>query len=172
MNNRYLPFAVVALVASVLGWGASAYSNRETTNAMVANKTAVMELQAAAPAANVQPLVPQTFQPVGQQALVSQPAAPVERVVVVREAPQTVVRTKSVRAASAPSESVAKDETYTPTTARKRGMSNKTKTVIAIGGGAGLGAAIGGIAGGGKGAAIGALAGAGAGPVYSVIRHK
>lgn len=37
------------------------------------------------------------------------------------------------------------------------------RTAVAVGGGAGLGALIGGLAGGGKGAAIGALAGAGAG---------
>jgi hypothetical protein len=37
------------------------------------------------------------------------------------------------------------------------------RTAVAVGGGAGLGAVIGGIAGGGKGAAIGVLAGAGAG---------
>ena len=37
------------------------------------------------------------------------------------------------------------------------------RTAVAVGGGAGLGAIIGGLAGGGKGAAIGALAGAGAG---------
>jgi hypothetical protein len=37
------------------------------------------------------------------------------------------------------------------------------RTAVAVGGGAGLGALIGGLAGGGKGAAIGAVAGAGAG---------
>ena len=37
------------------------------------------------------------------------------------------------------------------------------RTAVAVGGGAGLGAVIGGLAGGGKGAAIGVLAGAGAG---------
>src|SRR5581483_3096072 len=37
------------------------------------------------------------------------------------------------------------------------------RTAVAVGGGAGLGALIGGLAGGGKGAAIGAAAGAGAG---------
>lgn len=45
----------------------------------------------------------------------------------------------------------------------ERGKSQKKRDAIAIGGGAGLGALIGGLAGHGKGAAIGAIAGAGAG---------
>ena len=50
------------------------------------------------------------------------------------------------------------------TAAITRTLKGKGKrTAVAIGGGAGLGAIIGGIAGGGKGAAIGAVAGAGAG---------
>jgi hypothetical protein len=50
------------------------------------------------------------------------------------------------------------------TSALVRSAKGKGKrTAVAVGGGAGLGAIIGGLAGGGKGAAIGALAGAGAG---------
>ena len=50
------------------------------------------------------------------------------------------------------------------TTAITQSAKGKGKrTAVAVGGGAGLGAIIGGLAGGGKGAAIGALAGAGAG---------
>jgi len=49
----------------------------------------------------------------------------------------------------------------------QKGEGEGKKTTRKIGGGAGLGAAIGGIAGGGKGAAIGALAGAGAGAVMA-----
>lgn len=48
-----------------------------------------------------------------------------------------------------------------------KGQSEGKAATRKIGGGAGLGAAIGGIAGGGKGAAIGALAGAGAGAVMA-----
>jgi len=48
-----------------------------------------------------------------------------------------------------------------------KGEGEGKKTTRKIGGGAGLGAAIGGIAGGGKGAAIGALAGAGAGAIMA-----
>jgi len=187
-QSKYVPFALVALVASVLGWGASTYMNRETTNAMSAQNPAALGLQSNVPAANVQPIAPQAFQPVAPlvaDPVAAQPTAPVERVVVVREAAPAVVRTAPVRArtASAPnesaannaSESIANNRSYepaAPATARKKGMSNKAKTAIAIGGAAGVGAAIGGIAGGGKGAAIGAIAGAGAGAVYSVIRNK
>src|SRR5262249_49095132 len=47
-----------------------------------------------------------------------------------------------------------------------------TRKGVLIGGGAGLGAAIGGLAGGGKGAAIGALAGAGAGTAGAAATGK
>lgn len=53
-----------------------------------------------------------------------------------------------------------------------RGQSHKKRDAVAIGGGAGLGAAIGAIAGGGKGAAIGAAAGAGAGTAGAAITGK
>jgi hypothetical protein len=48
-------------------------------------------------------------------------------------------------------------------TVSRSGGSHKKRNLALIGGGAGAGAIIGGIAGGGKGSAIGALAGAGAG---------
>jgi hypothetical protein len=180
-NNRYMPFVLVALVASVLGWGASTFMNRETTNAMTAaNNAAALGFQPIQPAASFQPVAPSTLQPVPQQMLVpvaAQSAAPLERVVTVREAPRPIVRTAPVQAspASEPNVNAGPDDAYTPSApapTRKKGMSNKAKTAIAIGGAAGVGAAIGGIAKGGKGAAIGAIAGAGAGTVYSVIRNK
>jgi hypothetical protein len=46
------------------------------------------------------------------------------------------------------------------------------RTAVAVGGGAGLGALIGGLAGGGKGAAIGAAAGAGAGTAGAAFTGK
>jgi len=59
------------------------------------------------------------------------------------------------------------------TSADTRYMKGKGKrTAVVIGGGAGLGALIGGLAGGGKGAGIGALAGGGAGFIYDRLTHK
>jgi hypothetical protein len=52
------------------------------------------------------------------------------------------------------------------------GAAHKKRNGLLIGGGAGLGAAIGAIAGGGKGAAIGALAGAGAGTAGAAATGK
>jgi len=59
------------------------------------------------------------------------------------------------------------------TSAAGHTMGGKAKRdTVFIGGGAGLGAAIGGLAGGGKGAAIGALAGAGAGTAGAAATGK
>jgi hypothetical protein len=49
---------------------------------------------------------------------------------------------------------------------------HKKRNAVAVGGGAGLGAAIGAIAGGGTGAAIGAAAGAGAGTAGAYATGK
>jgi len=65
----------------------------------------------------------------------------------------------------------AKGKTYaiaTTTTGHKEG-SKATRDVVFIGGGAGAGAAIGGIAGGGKGAAIGTAVGAGGGTAAAAL---
>lgn len=171
-NKQYLPFALVAVVASGLGWGASAFMNRETTNAMTSS---LAVSPAAAPTANqvALPVQAQTFAPVAVP--VNAEALPqATPLVIYREAAAPIVRTvpARTRAAAQPVVTANDNETERPVLSRKKGMNNKTKTAIAIGGGAGVGAAIGGIAGGGKGAAIGALAGAGAGTIYSVIRHK
>jgi hypothetical protein len=53
-----------------------------------------------------------------------------------------------------------------------RGGSHKTRNIALIGGGAGLGVAIGAVAGGGKRAAIGAAAGAGAGTATAAVTGK
>jgi len=53
-----------------------------------------------------------------------------------------------------------------------QGKSHKNRNLALIGGGSGLGAAIGAIAGGGKGAAIGALSGAGAGTAGAYATGK
>ena len=174
MNNRYAPFAVVALIASVIGWSASAWTNREQTVAQTlpTNNAAALGLQpnAQAPLQLVPQTVPQGLvAPVMYAAVPVQPVAQAPQVVTVREAAAPIARTAPVRTSTAAASSEAPVRT---TSTRKKGMSNKAKAAIAIGGGAGVGAAIGGIAKGGKGAAIGALIGAGTGTVYSVIRHK
>ncbi len=177
-NNRYAPFAVVALAASVLGWGASTWMNREQTAAQtlpVANNAAALGFQPNAQAP--MQLSPQqagaplqlTGAPMTYVAVPAQTQVVPAQVVTAREAAAPVVRTAPVRANTAAAANAVPANTAS---ASKRGMSNKTKAVLAIGGGAGVGAAIGGIAKGGKGAAIGALIGAGSGAVYSVIRHK
>lgn len=177
-NNQYVPFAAVALVASVLGWGASTWMNREQTAAQTlstANHAAALGFQ---PNAQVpMQLVPQQAgaplplagAPMMYVAVPAQAQVIPAQVVTVREAAAPVVRSAPVRTSPA---AVANDAPVNTASTRKRGMSNKAKAAIAIGGGAGVGAAIGGIAKGGKGAAIGALIGAGSGAVYSVIRHK
>jgi hypothetical protein len=173
MNNRYAPFAVVALITSVIGWSASAWTNREQTVAQTlpTNNAALgFQPNAQAPLQLTPQAIPQgPVAPVTYAAVPMQPVAQAPQVVTVREAAAPVVRTAPVRTNR---EVAANEAPVSTTNTRKKGMSNKAKTAIAIGGGAGLGAAIGGIAKGGKGAAIGALIGAGTGTVYSVIRHK
>ena len=58
------------------------------------------------------------------------------------------------------------------TAASRVTTSHKKRNIIAIGGGTGIGAAIGAIAGGGKGALIGAGAGAAAGTVGAAVTGK
>lgn len=62
-------------------------------------------------------------------------------------------------------------DVITTTTGRKEGSKAK-RDVLMIGGGAGTGAAIGGIAGGGRGAAIGAAVGAGGGTAAAAATGK
>lgn len=173
--KRYMSFALVAALAASAGWGASALSLQSKSNLtpvttdatnmaaspLVANaQPEVLTKGATNVAANTAPNVP------AAQPVVAAAPAPVAHTtrarVVNRQVPddtREMARSEEVNRSSAPIE-------------RKRGMSNKTKTAITIGGGAGLGAIIGGIAGGGKGAAIGAIAGGGGGALYSVIRNK
>jgi len=84
------------------------------------------------------------------------------RVIRYVEEPQPVVRREYVEGDRARTEVV---------TTRRRGRSTG-KSVAIVGGSAGVGAAIGALAGGGKGAAIGALTGGGAGFVYDRLTHN
>ena len=169
MNNSraYVPFAAVALIASILGWGASTFANKQTAEAMPAQLV---------PQAFAQPQTQTAVLPDGQIVTVQpiQTAQPLNYV-----AQPVVVATRQVQARTIaqPTAPVYRNtrEDVNPAPVRKRGqrgMSDKTKAAIAIGGGAGVGAAIGGIAKGGKGAAIGAITGGGAAAVYSWIKHK
>ena len=169
MNNRaYVPFAAVAFIAGILGWGASTFANQQTAEAMPAQ----LMPQAFAQPQTAQPTV---MLPDGQIVPVQpiQTAQPLNYV-----APPVAVATRAVpmqaRTIAQPAAPVARNtrEYVSPAPVRKRGMSDKTKAAIAIGGGAGVGAAIGGIAKGGKGAAIGAITGGGAAAVYSWLKHK
>ena len=67
-----------------------------------------------------------------------------------------------------------KGQTYRTSTrwSGQTGENHNKRNVVAIGGGTGLGAVIGGIAGGGKGALIGAAVGAGAGTVGAAATGK
>ena len=167
-TKLYVPFAIVALVAGLVGWGGAIFANRQTveaTPAPVASQLAPVAFAqpqtAVLPDGQLVTLQPiQTAQPV---AYAAQPIAPVTQAVPVQ------ARSAAQRAAPVYRNT---RESVSSAPARKRGMSNKTKAAIAIGGGAGVGAAIGGIAKGGKGAAIGAIAGGGAAAVYSWIKHK
>src|SRR5438045_2774508 len=68
---------------------------------------------------------------------------------------------------------VHRPDVAAPTNSVERvGPRHRGRNVAFIGGGAGLGAAIGAIAGGGKGAAIGALAGGGAGTATAAATGK
>jgi hypothetical protein len=151
--NKYTSYVLIAALAGSAGWGFSALASRHDSNA-------VSSQPEAAPAATA------------EMAAHSSNSAFAEETV---KAPTTRSRVAGSHHSSrqvARNESRETSRSSAPAYERKKGMSNKTKTIIAIGGGAATGAAIGGIAGGGKGAGIGALAGGGAGAIYSLIRHK
>src|SRR5207249_3161731 len=145
--KRYMPFALIAALAASAGWGASALSLRSRSNLTPATPDAT-QMAAAPVAANAQPeILAQASNNVAADAMHNTLAAQP----VVAAAPASVARTTATRARvvnsrvndntreMARSESDEVSRSSAPIE-RKRGMSNKTKTAVTIGGGAGLGA--------------------------------
>ncbi len=161
--KSYFPFAIVAVIAALVGWGVSAFGLNQKSNVVAQPEAAQISND----------LAPATIQPAQ---LIGDPAqftAPVESPVTVAQpvAAKATPRAQAARPRIARNDDEA-SRSVEPTVEKKPGMSNKTKTAIVIGGGAATGAIIGGMTGGGKGAAIGAAIGGGSGAVYSIIRNK
>src|SRR5262245_60806660 len=80
------------------------------------------------------------------------------------------VRTRTVAPQQAPPQRLSRPAYAERRVVRKKRSTGKSVAIVA--GSAGVGAAIGALAGGGKGAAIGALAGGGGGFVYDRLTHN
>jgi hypothetical protein len=178
--KSYFPFAIVAVLAAVVGWSVSAFGVNQKNNA-IATQPEVAQV-----ANNLAPVGSQSAPLVIEQAQLAAPelaSVAVAKPVAAKTA-NSATRASAVRPRimnqterGESSEAERNDDgevapATTPAREKKKGMSNGTKTAIVIGGGAATGAIIGGIAGGGKGAAIGAAIGGGGGAVYSIIRKK
>ncbi|MGH9849245.1 MAG: hypothetical protein ACREBD_05245 [Blastocatellia bacterium] len=178
--KSYFPFAIVAVLAAVVGWSVSAFGVNQKSSAIatqpevaqVANNLAPVASQSAPLVIEQAQIAPPELAPVAvAKPVATKTANSATRVPAVR--PRVVNQTE--RSESAEIERIDDSEiapATTPAREKKQGMSNGTKTAIVIGGGAATGAIIGGIAGGGKGAAIGAAIGGGGGAIYSIIRKK
>src|SRR5262249_29427429 len=152
--KNYLPLALVAVLAGIIGWSVSALGVNRSS-------------QAVAPQVQTAPVTNQLVPvPAQSEQLVSQPLPSTAPEVVTTptsiKAPATVKRSVARKrpvlrqpAVEGSSESGGYSETADrsssrlPVRQRETGMSNGTKTAIAIGGGAATGAIIGAIAGGG-----------------------
>jgi len=178
--KSYFPFAIVAVLAAVVGWSISAFGVNQKSNAVATQPEATQI------ANNLAPVTAHPALLVTEQAQIAVPelapvavAKPVAAKTANSATRASAVRPRVVNQTerSEPSETESNDDSEvapatTPVREKKQGMSNGTKTAIVIGGGAATGAIIGGIAGGGKGAAIGAAIGGGGGAIYSIIRKK
>ncbi|MFN0119700.1 MAG: hypothetical protein ACKV2V_04285 [Blastocatellia bacterium] len=190
--DRISSVALIAILAATGGWAASSLTTR--TNEAPATVSPAVTVPAntfTAPASGVMVSAPVMAQPMTQpvlaQPMIVAAPAPVSatRPVLARPAPVAAAPAEArplatrPRIVNTPDHEVARSEQARNSRTdryesgpRKEGMSNGKKTAIMVGGGAAVGAAIGGIAKGGKGAAIGAIIGGGSGALYSIIKNK
>ncbi len=84
---------------------------------------------------------------------------------------QSASRYRAVYIPATPAATPYESQTYYNSQRYRHGRSTR-KSVAIVAGSAGVGAAVGALAGGGKGAGIGALAGGGAGLLYDRLTHK
>jgi hypothetical protein len=183
--DRFSSIVLIAVVAAGAGWAASSFTSRQTNAniaqplvaATPANNLINPEQIVTAPVLSASASVPATTavnrHVVTAKTVAVEPAAAVVTPVV-ESAP--VIRATRPRVVNPQANANSSDYRSTryesKSEPRKRGMSKTMKNAIVIGGGAAMGAAIGGIAKGGKGAAIGAAVGGGAGALYTWMKHK
>ncbi|MCC6362597.1 MAG: hypothetical protein IT165_03685 [Bryobacterales bacterium] len=169
MGIANIRIALAGLIAGgLLVGGSAAWMHREK-----AEPPAVV----AAPAASVPGYVGPLYDAQGKLVGYAQPpdaaAQPLEQQAPVVQNAQPVAPAPyaSRNSAAAPAYEPAPAPARRPAP-RVRRQRSTAKSVAIVGGTAGVGAAIGALAGGGKGAAIGALSGGGAGFVYDRLTHN
>lgn len=185
--DRFSSIILTAVLAATAGWAASSFSNRHQQ----ISPTPAESNNATLPAGSLQAPDQVSIAPMTSPAMASQfvtphastgysPVAgisPAEALTTPAATRPRVINPQAgnddMTVARAEAEPVTRANTnYEPRPAKKKGMSKATKNAIVIGGGAAVGAAIGGIASGKKGAAIGAIVGGGSSALYSWIKHK
>jgi hypothetical protein len=129
------------------------------------NPVAPTEVQPLNTAVSPAALTQQPYQTSGQALLSAQPGVTDSYADPVPPRSASAYRTGYRSASAYSSPAYAAPQSY------RRGRSTR-KSVAIVAGSAGIGAAVGALAGGGKGAGIGALAGGGAGLLYDRLTHK